>query len=126
MPILLNILQLANLNGLSYFIGPVKVDLETLKKNSNLHFFPPVTYNELPKYLAGIDVYIIPYKVNELSRYINPLKLKECLAVGKPVVSTPLPEVLKITGRGSNRLTPKKSFSNRFQKPCQNQSIGLR
>jgi len=78
------------------FIGPVKVDLETLKKNSNLHFFPPVPYNELPKYLAGIDVYIIPYKVNELSRYINPLKLKECLATGKPVVSTPLPEVLKL------------------------------
>jgi glycosyltransferase involved in cell wall biosynthesis len=78
------------------FIGPVKVDLETLKKNSNLHFFPPVTYNELPKYLAGIDVFIVPYKVDELSRYINPLKLKECLAAGKPVVSTPLPEVLKL------------------------------
>lgn len=78
------------------FIGPVKVDLKTLKKNSNLHFFLPVTYSELPKYLAGINLFIVPYKMDELSRYINPLKLKECLAAGKPVVSTALPEVLKL------------------------------
>lgn len=78
------------------FIGPVKVDLEILRKNSNLYFFSPVPYNDLPKYLAGIDLFIVPYKVNELSRYINPLKLKECLATGRPVVLTPLPEVLKL------------------------------
>jgi glycosyltransferase involved in cell wall biosynthesis len=78
------------------FIGPKKVDTKDLENNKNIFFFPPVPYIELPKHLAGIDVFIIPYKLNELTKYINPLKLKECLAVGKPVVSTPLPEVLKL------------------------------
>ena len=78
------------------FIGPKKVGTENLSKDKNVFFFPPVPYQELPRYLAGIDVFIIPYKLDELTKYINPLKLKECLAVGKPVVSTPLPEVLKL------------------------------
>jgi len=78
------------------FIGPKKVETKDLENNKNIFFFPPVPYRELPRYLAGINVFIIPYKVDELSKYINPLKLKECLAVGKPVVSTPLPEVLKL------------------------------
>jgi glycosyltransferase involved in cell wall biosynthesis len=78
------------------FIGPKKVEAENLLKDKNVFFFPPVPYWELPRYLAGIDVFIIPYKLDELTKYINPLKLKECLAAGKPVVSTPLPEVLKL------------------------------
>lgn len=78
------------------FIGPKKVETKDLENNKNIFFFPPVPYLELPRYLAGIDVFIIPYKLNELTKYINPLKLKECLAAGKPVVSTPLPEVLKL------------------------------
>jgi len=78
------------------FIGPVKVDIDNLKRHKNANFFPPVSYLDLPKYLAGLDVCILPYKVNELTRYSNPLKLKECLAAGKPVVSTALPEVMKL------------------------------
>ncbi len=78
------------------FIGPRKVDTQKLSKDKNVFFFPPVSYRDLPQYLAGIDVFIIPYKLNDLSKYINPLKLKECLAVGKPVISNPLPEVLKL------------------------------
>jgi hypothetical protein len=78
------------------FIGPKKVDTKYLENNKNIFFFPPVSYFELPHYLAGIDVFIIPYKLDELAKYINPLKLKECLAVGKPVVSSPLPEVVKL------------------------------
>jgi len=78
------------------FIGPKKVGAENLSKDKNVFFFPPVPYQELPRYLSGIDVFIIPYKLDELTKYINPLKLKECLAAGKPVISTPLPEVLKL------------------------------
>jgi glycosyltransferase involved in cell wall biosynthesis len=80
------------------FIGPVKVDINNLRGHKNSHIFPPVPYLDLPKYLAGLDVCILPYKVNELTRYSNPLKLKECLAAGKPVVSTALPEVVKLKG----------------------------
>jgi glycosyltransferase involved in cell wall biosynthesis len=78
------------------FIGPKEVGAENLLKRKNVFFFPPVPYQELPRYLSVIDVFIIPYKLDELSKYINPLKLKECLAAGRPVVSTPLPEVLKL------------------------------
>ena len=78
------------------FIGPKKVAAENLRKNKNIFFLPPVPYRELPQYLSGFDVFIIPYKLDELTKHINPLKLKECLAAGKPVVSTPLPEVLKL------------------------------
>lgn len=78
------------------FIGPVKIDIDVLKEHKNAHFFPPVPYLDLPRYLAGFDVCILPYKVNELTKYSNPLKLKECLAAGKPVVSTGLPEVVKL------------------------------
>jgi glycosyltransferase involved in cell wall biosynthesis len=78
------------------FIGPVKVSIDRLKEYKNAHFYPPVPYIDLPKYLAGLDVCILPYRMNELTRNSNPLKLKECLAAGKPVVSTALPEVLKL------------------------------
>lgn len=78
------------------FIGPKKIETKDLENNKNIFFFPPVPYWELTQYLAGIDVFIIPYKVDELSKYINPLKLKECLAAGKPVVATALSEVLKL------------------------------
>jgi glycosyltransferase involved in cell wall biosynthesis len=78
------------------FIGPVKVNINGLRKNPNAFFFPPVSYIDLPHYITGLDVCMLPYKMNELTRYSNPLKLKECLAAGKPVVSTALPEVLKI------------------------------
>jgi glycosyltransferase involved in cell wall biosynthesis len=78
------------------FIGPVKVDIDNLRGYKNAHFYPPVPYLDLPRYLVGLDVCILPYKVNELTRYSNPLKLKECLAAGKPVVSTALPEGMKL------------------------------
>jgi glycosyltransferase involved in cell wall biosynthesis len=78
------------------FIGPVKVNIDNLRGHKNAHFYPPVPYLDLPKYLACLDVCILPYKVNELTRNSNPLKLKECLAAGKPVVSTPLPEIVKL------------------------------
>ena len=44
-----------------------------------------------------MDVFLIAYKLNELTKYINPLKLYEYLAIGKPIVSVPLPEVLSFS-----------------------------
>ncbi len=79
-------------------IGNTKVSLSRLTQFGNFHHIPPVRYELLPRYIAGFDVAIIPYVVNALSNNINPLKLKEYMASGVPIVSTPLPEVVKFDG----------------------------
>lgn len=60
----------------------------------NIHWLGQKRFGELPAYCAVFDVALIPMKVNELTLNVNPLKLKEYLAAGVPVVSAPLPEVL--------------------------------
>ncbi len=74
--------------------GPVVTDVTRLRQCSNVHFTGPVAYSRLPSLFRGLDVLLIPYEVNELSAAISPLKLKEYLATGKPVVSTPIAEAL--------------------------------
>ncbi|MBV8575052.1 MAG: hypothetical protein JOZ58_08435, partial [Acetobacteraceae bacterium] len=50
-------------------------------------------YAELPRYLAGLDVLLLPYRDDPMIRQSGPLKLRECLAAGKPTVSVDVPEV---------------------------------
>jgi glycosyltransferase involved in cell wall biosynthesis len=69
-------------------------DLGFLLKLPNVHWLGRKQYRELPAYCAAFDVALIPMKLNELTRSVNPLKLREYLAAGVPVVSAPLPEVL--------------------------------
>ncbi len=59
----------------------------------NIYFTGPVRYKELPAMVAGWDICMLPYKIDVLTESINPLKLKEYLATGKPIISTPLNEV---------------------------------
>lgn len=61
----------------------------------NIHLLGPRPYETLPGYCRGFDVGIIPFRINNLTLRANPLKLREYLAAGLPVVSTPLPEVAK-------------------------------
>ena len=58
-----------------------------------MHLLGRKNYAELPAYLKGMDVALIPFAINELTRGVNPVKLYEYLAAGKPVVSADLPEV---------------------------------
>jgi glycosyltransferase involved in cell wall biosynthesis len=74
-------------------IGPVRTDVTRLRKRSNIFFLGTKRYEDLPAYLAGVDVLIIPYLINEYTTYIYPAKLHECLATGKPTVATALPEL---------------------------------
>ena len=57
----------------------------------------PSSYQDLPLWVSGFDACILPYKVDESTISINPLKLKEYLATRKPVISTPLPEAIKLS-----------------------------
>jgi glycosyltransferase involved in cell wall biosynthesis len=76
-------------------IGPSQLPDNELPKASNMHYLGPVAYDELPQYAAHFDVALVPFKINELTISVNPLKLLEYFALGVPVVSTPLPEVVK-------------------------------
>ena len=78
------------------FVGPVEGDAGRLQRLSNVHLLGPASYAELPAFVSGSDVLILPYVLNELTAAISPLKLKEYMATGKPIISTPLPEVVKM------------------------------
>jgi UDP-galactopyranose mutase len=76
-------------------VGPTaKIDPTKLPRRKNLHWFGPRTYPELPSYLAGWDVAIMPFALNDATKYISPTKTLEYLAGGKPVVSTPIRDVV--------------------------------
>ncbi|MET0392430.1 MAG: glycosyltransferase, partial [Chitinophagaceae bacterium] len=84
-------------------LGPVvKIDPATLPAHDNIHYLGGKTYEELPAYLAGWDVAMMPFAMNESTRYISPTKTPEYLAGGKPVVSTPIRDV--ISPYGNNNL----------------------
>jgi glycosyltransferase involved in cell wall biosynthesis len=74
-------------------IGKVIVDIKALQGLPNVFLLGRRAYHDLPGYCKAFDIGIIPYAVNELTRNINPIKLREYLSAGLPVVSTELPEV---------------------------------
>ena len=77
------------------FIGPVvKIDPESLPKSFNIYYLQSKTYEELPYYLSGWDVALIPFAMNDSTKFISPTKTPEYLAGGKPVVSTPIRDVV--------------------------------
>ncbi len=76
-------------------IGPVvKVDQDTLPQAKNIHYLGQKTYRELPPYVAGWDCAMMPFALNESTRYISPTKTPEYLAAGCPVVSTAIEDVI--------------------------------
>ena len=80
-------------------IGPVvKIDPALLPAAANIHYLGAKSYDELPRYLAGWDVALLPFARNEATRYISPTKTPEYLAAGKPVVSTSIRDVVRPYG----------------------------
>ena len=77
-------------------LGPiVKIDPATLPKAANIHVLGGKSYEELPSYLAGWDIALLPFALNAATRFISPTKTPEYLAAGKPVVSTPIRDVVR-------------------------------
>jgi glycosyltransferase involved in cell wall biosynthesis len=74
-------------------IGPATCPLTRLRGLPNLHLIGPRPYALLPAYCAGFDVGLIPFRLNRLVQAVNPIKLREYLAAGLPVVTAPLPQV---------------------------------
>ncbi len=74
-------------------IGEAATDVTALARLPNVHLLGRRPYERLPAHAKGFDVGLIPFRVNELTRAVNPIKLREYLSAGLPVVSTRLPEV---------------------------------
>lgn len=79
--------------GSVVLIGKVAMDLGPLTRRPNVHVLGRKPYETLPAYCKGFDVAVIPFPVSEVTLNANPLKAREYLAAGLPVVSTPIPEV---------------------------------
>lgn len=76
-------------------VGPVvKVDPKSLPRLSNLHWLGQRTYEDLPALVKSFDVCLMPFALNDATRYINPTKTLEYMAAGKPIVSTAIPDVV--------------------------------
>jgi glycosyltransferase involved in cell wall biosynthesis len=78
-------------------LGPV-VDRDPgeFRDVPNLRFPGAVPYADLPRHVPHFDLCVLPYVIDESTRNINPLKLKEYLATGKPVIASPLPEAVRL------------------------------
>jgi len=80
-------------------VGPVvKIDAATLPQNSNITYFGQRSYEQLPAYLKGWDVCLLPFARNASTRFISPTKTLEYMAAGKMIVSTPITDVAEPYG----------------------------
>jgi glycosyltransferase involved in cell wall biosynthesis len=80
-------------------VGPVvKIDPAELPRRPNIHYLGGKAYDELPAYLSGWNAAFMPFALNESTRFISPTKTPEYLAAGKPVVSTPVRDVVRTYG----------------------------
>ena len=80
-------------------IGPTaKISPDALPRRANIHWLGMKDYTDLPKYFAGWDVGIMPFALNDATRFISPTKTPEYLSAGLPVVSTAIRDVVRPYG----------------------------
>ncbi|MDP8230811.1 MAG: ElyC/SanA/YdcF family protein [Candidatus Gorgyraea atricola] len=75
------------------FVGPIQTKVSELLKLKNVHFLGKKEHERLPLFIKYFNVCIIPYLITDYTRNVYPTKLNEYLALGKAVISTPLPEI---------------------------------
>jgi UDP-galactopyranose mutase len=75
-------------------VGPVvKIDPASLPRHPNIHYMGQASYEELPRYLAAWDVCLLPFALNESTRFISPTKVLEYMVAELPIVSTAIADV---------------------------------
>lgn len=81
------------------FIGPVlKISPDDLPCAANIHYLGQKAYLDLPAYLSGWNVALMPFALNDATRFISPTKTPEYLAAGRPVVGTRIADVVRSYG----------------------------
>jgi len=110
----------ANPNWHVAMIGPAcKVDPAQFPQHPNLHWLGRREYAELPAYTKGFDVCLMPFAMNEATEYINPTKALEYMATGRPIVSTPVPDVVSNFGK----VVKIASTQEQFIETCRNETL---
>ena len=92
-------------------IGQELCDTSAIRGLPNVHLLGQKPHHDLPAYCKGFDVGIIPYRIDERMQFVNPLKLREYLSAGLPVVSTPVPEVRRYPALARIAATPAEFIS---------------
>ncbi|HEY4057352.1 MAG TPA: glycosyltransferase [Kofleriaceae bacterium] len=87
-------------------VGQVLTDISILRGLRNVYILGQRPHTALPAYCKGFDVGIIPYRIDERMEYVNPLKLREYLSAGLPVVATPVPEIKRCGAEACIAATP--------------------
>jgi len=96
---ILDALALAHPEWEIVLVGPaVRIDPATLPRHPNLHYIGPCGHADLPRYLSGWDLGILPLVTGDATRFLNPTQVLEYLAAERPVVSTPLDDVVELHG----------------------------
>jgi UDP-galactopyranose mutase len=96
---LLDALAVAHPEWQIVMVGPVvKIRPDELPRHPNIHYLGQRAYDELPAYLAGWDVCLLPFARNEATRFISPTKTLEYMAAERPIVSTPIADVIEPYG----------------------------
>ena len=76
-------------------VGPVvKIDPAGLPRHPNIHWLGQQSYDDLPSFISHWDVCLLPFAINEATRFISPTKILEYMACGRPSVSTPIRDVV--------------------------------
>lgn len=100
------------------FCGPIQTDVSKIQNLSNVFLLGQKDQKSLPGYVAEFDVSIIPYRITEYTRNVYPTKLNEYLSMGKRVISTNLPEVIKFNKENNGIVQiaqSKEEFSDRVK-----------
>jgi glycosyltransferase involved in cell wall biosynthesis len=96
---LLNAIALRKPEWHFIMLGPVVgINQKDLPKLPNIHFIGRKNYQDLPGYISGWDLTMLPFAHNDSTRYINPIQTPEFLAAGKPVIATPVIDVIRTYG----------------------------
>ncbi len=96
---LIHRLSKARPNWQFVMLGPVvKINVASLPQARNIHYLGMKQYVDLPRYLSGWDVALLPFALNDSTRFISPTKTPEYLAAGLPVVSSPIQDVVQPYG----------------------------
>ncbi|MBI4464284.1 MAG: glycosyltransferase, partial [Acidobacteria bacterium] len=95
---LIRFLALARPHWSFVLIGKLETNTEALRVLANVHLLGKRDYLLLPAYCKGFSIAILPFTVNSLTLSANPLKLREYLAAGLPVVATAIPEAQRLQG----------------------------
>jgi len=99
------------------FIGPVvKIQEDELPKLPNIHYLGIKPYSALPSYLKGFDIAMMPFALNESTKFISPTKTLEYMAAGKPIISTKVRDVVRDYTGCVRLVSDSKEFASEIQK----------